>query len=879
MRFLNLSLLLCVKQQYMPVTRFFLFIIFSFASLDITAQQNSFPIYYSPVAMPASLQTNYYGQFDTKLLAEDLAGLLKKATGNTFPVIVYKPGSTKGIFLLLDSSFHNSSNEAGLLESDGKTFIRIKAKYTTGISYAMYSWLEQIGYHFYLPGDEWTIIPTLQNIFNKKIVKQVYKPYFKLRMFNASGGIFPVKGLDEGSLNEKDWQRWYIRNRMGCDYLNINGHIGEYFNIVHKKDILADTNILAPVNGKRQYSEEGKLDPTYAKGVSLFTNWIVEEFTNYQKQLPSFLPFKKYYTVDAGDGLNYCHTAACESRFASVSDQVFSITNEAARKIIMADKRAGVSTLAYTERADTPSFRIEPNVHVQVVPTGFQSVSTATELMQRWAKKTKNISQYDFLNIGVWAYDMPFYDLNQYHNRLLFLKSLKIEGMNIETSLSKFSSGIQQYFILKFLCDPYTSIDKVLDEFCSNNFENAAAPVKKLLKEWYFSNTHLNTGYDKNVFYPDELGRFIQYIIDAENTTGVSMAAKKRIEELKAYTVYLCKFYECFNDLRNLESFNRDPSLLSNKAEELLTYTWQLYNSKIFHNTQLNDMLKKYVSETKRSTWDFRKSDHYKNITEKVSGLIKEQFDLARKKYLPQAVAAYSVSNDFFAAKVKYSADSIRITTIDELSFGNYSYPIQFYCEGPGLLKVFYKTDSSKLKKENKNKIAIVAVESDDYRFIKNDFIYTENSQGTLTYQLPFKGHYKLYLSQYHATHISYTIFPGRNLFYLNKKAILMNGLSLQDNAEKNDYPNKWLAFAAPVADSIYFRNLYWSCNNTISLFTDSGKPIPVNNSRQPYLNAAANPSPNHDGLIFFSNSVFRWPPVLINTAAYYFFLEYPVNK
>lgn len=857
---------------------FFLTTIIILSCQDIAAQKSSFYIYYTPVEMPASLKTNYYGQFDTKLLAEDLASLLKLATNQSFDVMPYRTGITNGIFLLLDSSSIYSSNETGTLESDGKNFIRIKAKYTTGISYAMYSWLEQLGFHFYLPGDEWTIIPALQTVFNKAIQKKTYKPYFRLRMFNASGGIFAVNGLDEKSQNEKDWQVWYQRNRMGCDYISIDGHIGEWFNIVHKKEIEQDPSILAPTNGKRQYNVEGKLDPTNKKGVALFSDWIVAESKVNQKKMASFLPFKKYYSVDAGDGLNYCHTPECEKQFKNVSDQVFSIANETAKKIRLSDERAGVSLLAYTERADTPTVRIDPNVHVMVVPTAFQSVSTSTELMQRWAKKTKNISKYDFLNIGVWAYDAPFFDLYQYHNNLQFVKSLGIEGMSFETSLSKFSSGIQQYFILKFLCDPYRSIENVLDNFCNDNFGQAALPVKKLLKEWYFSDTHINTGYDHGSFYEDELGRFIGYLVEAENTSGISTAEKNRIEELKAYTIYLCKFYEMFTDLKNQESYANHPNLRSEKATELLTYTWQMYKSKIFHNTQLNDMLKQYVSENKRADWDFRNSGHFKGIAENADAVIKTEFEKIKKKFLPAAIADYAITDEFLFANTKYSADSIHITTIDETAFGNYSYPMQFYCASPGILKIFYSADSSHNKTNKRDKVAIVGVESADYHYIKNDFIYKENSHGLISYRIPAKGHYKLYLSQYNATHMSYTIYPGKNLFYHDKKYILMNGMLMQDNSEKKTFPNKYLAFLAPATDSLYFENLYWSCNNTIHLYTAAGKPIPVNSSRQPFLNAAAIPKDKRNGFIFFSNTVFRWPPVLKNTVPFYFFLKYPLK-
>lgn len=856
--------------------KIFVWILLNMLVQQIHAQGNITPIYYSTVEMPASLKTNYYGQFDPKILAADLSLLLTKSTGRSFTPMPYS-GEKKGILLLLDNDFKNESNEAGEIESNGKDLVRIRGRYTTGISYAMYSWLEQLGFRFYLPGEEWTIIPSLRSIFSDPIARKIYKPAFKLRMFNPSGGIFPVKGLDEDSQNEKDWQLWHRRNRMGSDFISIDGHIGEYFNIVHKKEIEKDPGILAPTNGKRQYHVEGKLDPTNKKGVTLFSDWIVSEFKNYQKTMPSFLPYKKYYSADAGDGLNYCHTPECDRQFKTVSDQVFSIVNETARKIKLADPRAGVSTLAYTERADTPGIRLEPNVHVMVVPTGFQSVSTPTELMQRWAKKTTNLSQYDFLNIGVWSYDMPFYNLYQYHRNLKFLQSLKIQGMNFETSLSKFASGIQQYFILKFLCDPYTSIDNVLNEFCRLNFEQAADPMKKLLKEWYFSNTHLSTGYDKISFGEDELGRFINYLSTAENTAGISTATKKRIEELKAYTVYLCMFYELFNDLKNNEAFTASPSLRAAHAEEMLVFSWQMYRTKIFHNTQLNDMLKQYVAADKKDDWDFRNSDRYKNITLNAAEIIKSSFEKMKKKYLSQAVPFYTITDEFLADNIKNSADSFRISSIDERAFGNYFYAFHFYSAGPGTLKINYQTDTSQTENNKRDKIAIIGVESIDYRFIKNNFIYKENSKGSFSYSIPAKGHYKLYLSQYNATHVSYTIIPGKNLFYHNKRSIMMNGMLMQDHSS-NISSNKYLAFLAPPTDSLYFTNLYWNASNTIKLFTAGRNSIPVNSSRQPYLNSAAIPKSSQGKFIFYDNTVFRWPPILKNAAPYYFFLKYPLK-
>jgi hypothetical protein len=834
-------------------------------------------IYYTAVEMPSGLQNNYYAQYDPKMLALDAAALLQKATGQQFSVMPYRKGVTAGIFLMLDSTYQQKSNEAGTLDSDGKSFIRIRARYATGLSYTLYSWLQEMGFRFYLPGEEWTYTPAIKKIFSKKIKSKLYQPAFKMRMMGASGGIYAVKGIDEKMQNAADWRRWHQRNRMGCDYVGVDGHIGEYFNIVHKKEIESDSLIIAPVNGRRRYSTAAKLDPTYKKGVQLFAEWISKEARLQQKNQVPFLPLKKYYTADAGDGLDYCHTEACEAAFRSVSDQSFSIVNAAAEKIRTVDSRLGVSSMAYTERADTPSISIAPNVHVMVVPGAFQSVSTAAELMLRWSKKHNKISQYDYLNIGVWAYDMPFFNLSQYHSYLQFLQRLKVEGLQYETSLSKFASGIPQYFILQFLANPYTDINVLLDEFCRKNFEGAAAPVKALLKEWYFSNTHLQTNYDRPAFYSDELGRFFRYMVDAEKTPALSAAARYRITELKAYLIYLCKYYELFADLESLSRIAENKELKSKQTKDLLNFTWQLYQTKIFHNTQLNDVLKQYLNENERAAWDYHKMISLENPVTNTEEFVEQLFVKYKNRYLPQAQDLIKPGDDFMAANIRYSADSFLISTMDETAFGNFVYPLSFYCNGKGTVKISYKTGSSQKAGLVKNKVAMVALESSDYRLIKNTNITSENSEGNIILNIPLKGHYKVYLSQYNATPVTYSIQPRNCLFYLNKKSIMMNGLLLQNNELKEKYPNKFLAIYAPAKDSLYFSNLYHSSNNTSRWFTESGIKLEVKEHKNKFYNAVAIPANRKSPFLFYENIVYRWPPVLKNTADYYFFLRYPL--
>jgi hypothetical protein len=841
--------------------------------------QTSTIIYYTAVQMPEGFKSTYWGLFDTKFLAEDLAILLEKSTGKPFTVKPTEPTATKGIFLILDSRGKYLSNENGILESNGVDYIKFKAQYSTGLSYAMYSWLEELGFHFYLPGNEWAVIPTISSVFTSKITNKSYKPYFKLRYMGGSGAVPSIKGLDENMQNEKDWLLWYRRNRMGSDYMNIDGHIGEAFNITHKTMIEQDPSILAPSNGKRQYNVFGKLDPTNKKGVNLFSNWIADESKKSKINYPSFLPKKKYYTADAGDGLDYCYTAECLKQFKSVSNQVFSIVNESAKKIRMEDAYEGVSTYAYSQRADTPSIPIEQNVHVQVVASAFQTTSTQAGLMLRWAAKTKNLSQYDYLNICVWKADQPHFNLYEYHQYLQFLKNLKIEGMNFETSRSKFASGILQYFIIQNLCNPYQSIEVKMDEFCINNFGKAATPIKNLLKEWYFRNVHLETNYDFPTFYADELGRFNQYIIQAENSNGLKESERKRIDELKTYVIFLCKMYELRSEHENQKIFVSNPASRIEKEKEILNFTWRFYQSKIFHNTQLTDILLRDMDDANKANWDYQ-SDYFRKFKQSNSNsLIDIEFKKMNAKYLSQAQPLYSITEEFLKANIKNSADSFKISTMDETAVSNFIYPFQFYCSAPGILKINYKTSISQKPSLQKGKIALVAVEKDDYSFLKYTDINLENSNGIISYNLPTAGKYKLYLSQFDATHIEYVIYPGKSLFYHNKKSILMNLILMQDQTEKNNYSNKKIAVFVPAVDELKYSYLYWDCINTISFTSATGSPLLINTQKPSDEISISLKKDQQNNFIFYSNSQYRWPPVLVNTAPYYFFLKYPLKN
>lgn len=852
--------------------------IFIFLLFNVNAQNKTITIWYTLVQKPSFVWDEYHYYFAPVDLAQDLSELLQKSTGISFAVKPYNGKSTQGIFLLLDSNKKYSANEAALINSDGKGFLTISAKYATGLSYGVYTYLEKLGFKFYLPGDNWTIIPARTTPFNGVIRNKEWKPWFKIRGSAISGTMYPVKDLDPERKNFKQWYKWYRRNRMGSEYMAIGGHIGELFNIEHKKEIEQDSLILAPVNGKRSFDVSGKLDPTYEKGINLFINWIIKQYKTENSLVPYYIPVKKYQSIDPGDGLNYCHSPECMAKYRSVSDQVFTIANRAAIKIKKSYPNAGVNSYAYTERADTPSIPLEPNIHIGIVANAFHNIATPIGLIERWAKKTKHVSIYDFLNIGVWNKDFPYFNLNSYVKFLGNIKKQQLEGFTFESGGSNLSSGIIQYFVLKYLCDPYTDIKKEFGEFCRLSFGEAANPVNKMMQEWYFSDVKLGTNYDEVTFNEVELGRFVNYLQQADGAVNLSTAQRRRLYELKAYTVYLAKYHEMKSDQENIKANKKDPAFLKNRTDELLKFTWMLYPDLIFHNTQLNDVLKYNLAGDERllQKWDYATSDIFKNITKDAVSNVNSAFNTIYKKYSGKGTAEFMDPDIILAKAYLQRADTVKIKLIDASAFVNHRYALQVYCVTPTKIRIRYEATPEKKNETKKSTIGFVAITKDDYSLHNEIALYTDKLKGEISFNLPAKGHYKLFFGQNNMHSFSYTILPGNSLYYINKNTIPMNGVLLQDDDDGKYNGNKYLAFYTGSEDSIRFGMIYPDCVNYVKLYNSEGQQKVLNTDQAPFNIALKLTATEKNTFMFFSNGLFRWPPAFKNISPYYFFLKTP---
>jgi hypothetical protein len=245
---------------------------------------------------------------------------------------------------------------------------------------------------------------------------------------------------------------------------------------------------------------------------------------------------------------------------------------------------------------------------------------------------------------------------------------------------------------------------------------------------------------------------------------------------------------------------------------------------------------------------------------------------------LPLAQPYYTIPDTFFQSLSTFSADSIRIVTTDETALPDFSYPLDFYCTNPCTLKIRYYTSGSAKKKNYDSKTGMISVEGKDYNFVQTNFLEKENETGIISYVIPAKGHYRLFLAQYNATHIEYIIYPGNCIFYHHKKSLPATGINFQSNSTAAKYANRYLACYAPLSDSLRFRNIMLSAKTPAAFYDGNGNKLPVKENVNLLYNSVALPPGQKVPVVFFDNSQYRWPPVLINTASYFFFLKFPLK-
>jgi len=671
--------------------------------------------------------------------ANELAGFLKKGTGEDFNIL--KGKTEKGIFILSSNSqlldqqlrneLKNRGKEAFVIFSQDNSTLYISGNSDAGIQYGIYKYLELLGYRWLLPGDNWTIIPRLNNITLK--VKMVESPAFKQRNFFGTGGFGGKLPLDPEMKLSKKWEDWKRRNFLGGE-IAISGHAGESFNMANKSVLLEHPEYLAEIGGKRQPFSPGT-KPCYSNPalIELYVNDRLKKLKSQIDADPEG-PGSFAVSVEPSDGGGHCECAEC-LKIGSVSDRVFSLANHVAKQVAKQFPGKYVSLLAYNEHAAVPNIELEPNIYVVVVPYGFQRTGySGDELLQMWAKKSKFIGIYDYWSIPDWSQDMPSLNyLEMPAKKIRFWHQNNVVGFLSESTYSSGAVGITWYISSRLLWNPAVDEKQVIQDFYSKAFDKAEKPMKRMLERWATS----------FMLSDHELALSFRDIAEADKL-ATSPEVKSRISDYKKYLQYLRLYYEYIT---------AKPGSEERKiaVRNLLNFMWRIYDSTMVHVYRMHQLIvNRYeTSDTElKQEWDFKNKEKWENIKpvteEELNQMIKDgisqykPYDFETKHYDTEKIVP---------AKLPVVPNNENKYISTHSFWGNHCF--KFYVpENIDTLTLKMKIG----KRDNHPGDRVVIKDSND-NTVFDKFILPDGEEHQITFQTKNKGLYTMNVSDQKITY------------------------------------------------------------------------------------------------------------------------------
>ncbi len=772
-------------------------------------------------------QTVYYPNGASDLListAQDAAVLFTKISNKNILVQSYSSLPQAGIIFIYDSSV--TQDGACKIESDGKTFIKFSASQDNGLCFGIYTYLNELGFRFYLPGTIWEKIPQINSVF-KEINKTVSGKYL-YNGWNVSGG-HNRWAMDNNDAygwdvlfgnNGHAWAKYQRRNNMLGAY-RFTGHRGDIMNEEYLSFLRNNPCYVANNNGSRVAGNSSVPDINNSSAKKYWAEAIQSQFSKnknsitgnielYANQFRNFNYYNKNIGIEVPDGARWGNTTdnfCSPGQYPNESDQQFLLASFTAGKLSenFADKR--FQCYAYSAHANipSPSIGINKNIDVQVVASAFQFESSTKGLLSRWYKKHPNISEYNYVNIPQWTGETPLFSLNEYKNTLTRVKENNAQGLVTEASPAKFASLPFLFAGNRFLQNNI-DVESSLDEFVSSMFPlDVAVHIKQLLQYWgdenvFSTGNFVSDNKNKIPLYLQQLDKAIKAF--KKNDALVSA----RLHELKAYLHYIVLYFD----------FVSDPSSYQNKsykAAALCLYLAQINRLQLVNSYFLIlDIVNKYpVTHFINKEYNVATGTAYNNgslalVTDKE---IDENYNADMAKYANN-ISGYLFTNaDEIIAKMRNGGlkplDSINVNIRYTNGFDDPNRSeFYFSASSAGTVLIKYIPQFINSQKGFMN----ISVEDDNKPLfiIADETITATNNTGSIQIKVPYAGIFKLSFVSKYKTAAKITIIT-------NGKTFFKKGAFYGDKVE--DYSKDWNSLPKYFYVPGEIEKIYFSVNNS----------------------------------------------------------------
>ena len=416
---------------------------------------------------------------DTRSVAAELAGYLKRITGATFEI---RTGDgTSGIVLGTLAEFPDPAlnkpleirgafdgREAFAICTDAGR-IRLIGSTDLAVSHAAHRFLELLGCRWFFPAAEWEVVPESPDLsFN---INETDRPAILARRIWYGYGFFRDPGASGEPRALADYKAWSRRNRMAGSFNVSAGHAWQTIIAQNKAAFDQHPEYYAQVKGERR-------GPQFCVSNPAVRRFAVEYALNTLRKRPQ----ADMVSMETSDGSDHCECEACE-KLGSISDRAFGLANEAARAIVREFPGKMVGMLAYNDHSEPPTFALEPNVYVQLTAGFTRGRYTFDELVGLWPGKCGSMGYYEYFSVWLWDFDrLPGgrgANVPYIRDQIRRYAAAGATSLDAESGNNWGLHGRGYYIANKLMWNPSADVEALLADFYDKAFGPAAGPMRR----------------------------------------------------------------------------------------------------------------------------------------------------------------------------------------------------------------------------------------------------------------------------------------------------------------------------------------------------------------------------------------------------------------
>ena len=424
--------------------------------------------------MPVVISANASG--NTVAVAEELAGYLSKISGAKFAV--EKGDGSRGIVLGTLAEFPNPAltkpleirntfdgREAFAIHTE-KDRVLLFGATDLGASHAAFRLLEHLGCRWFFPAKEWEVVPSTANL--SVSLDETDRPRILARRIRHEyrAPTDPDSVRDESV--EKDFEALARHNRLGSSFRVPADYTFGSIIDDNQKLFAEHPEYRALEKGEREARQLCLSNPESRR---LVIEWALRQLEKH--------PSREMVSMENLNHLGPCECENCAK--SSVSDRVFGLVNEVAKRV----PGKMVACFAFQYHGEPPSFRMEPNVYVQLRPNATYTRYSPAPMEERWAalwpKACKNLGFEEFL-LG-WDDDkLPGGDwANISQTKSKFVRYWKSGAMSLDGKRGNSWAvhGRGYYITDQLLWNPDASVETLLADFYDKAFGPGAAAMRR----------------------------------------------------------------------------------------------------------------------------------------------------------------------------------------------------------------------------------------------------------------------------------------------------------------------------------------------------------------------------------------------------------------